>query len=160
MVFRNLATKLTLLELIEPAVEALGYELIDLQYRSGGRGLLRLYIDSAQGVGLDDCERVSHEISALLDVEDPIPEQYTLEVSSPGENRILRKPTHFTDFVGNRVKVEMKTLHEGRRRFVGRLVGIEDEVIVIQTDEELVRVPLDGIHSARLAPELAGHRNR
>ncbi|NND60411.1 MAG: ribosome maturation factor RimP [Gammaproteobacteria bacterium] len=155
-----MATRETLLELIEPAVEALGYELVDIDYRTGGNGLLRLYIDKADGISLDDCERVSHEISTLMDVEDPIPEHYTLEVSSPGVNRVLRKPNHFSDFAGNRIKVELKTLHEGRRRYVGRLLGVDGEEIIVETDEGTVRVPLSSIHRTRLAPELQAQRNR
>ena len=150
-----------MLELLEPAVEGLGYELVELEYRSSGSGLVRLYIDSPEGVGLDDCERVSHEVSALLDVEDPIPAQYVLEVSSPGANRVLRKPSHFSDFAGRRVKVELKRLHEGRRRFTGQLVGIEDDEILVQTDEELVRLGFSMIAKARLAPKTpAAQRNR
>lgn len=147
-----------MLELLEPAVEGLGYELVELEYRSSGSGLVRLYIDSPEGIGLDDCERVSHEISALLDVEDPIPSQYVLEVSSPGANRILRKPSHFSHFAGKRIKVELKRLHEGRRRFTGQLVGIEDDEVLVQTDEELVRLGFSMIAKARLAP--AVQRNR
>ena len=150
-----------MLELLEPAVEGLGYELVELEYRSSGSGLVRLYIDGPEGVGLDDCERVSHEISALLDVEDPIPGQYVLEVSSPGANRVLRKPSHFSDFAGSRVKVELKRLHEGRRRFTGQLLGIEDDEVLVQTDEELVRLGFSMIAKARLAPTApAAQRNR
>jgi len=138
--------------LIEPAVEGLGYELIDLEYRAGNRGLVRLYIDHADGIGLDDCEEVSREISALMDVTDPLPGQYVLEVSSPGEDRVLRKPTHFADFAGHRVKVELKGQHEGRRRYTGNLVGIENDEVVVDADGELVRLQLGGIAKARLAP--------
>lgn len=141
------------MELLGPAVEGLGYELVDLDYSVGKGARLRLYIDQPDGVGLDDCEKVSHEVSALLDVHDPIPEQYTLEVSSPGENRVLRTPTHFSDYAGNRVKVELKTLHEGRRRYTGRLIGIDGDVIAVETDEGTVRVPLADISKVRLAPD-------
>lgn len=145
-------TKQKLMELIEPAVEAMGYELIDLEFRATGRGLLRVYIDRGDGIGLDDCARVSHEISALLDVADPIPGQYLLEVSSPGDDRILRKPQHFTDFAGHRVKIELTTAQEGRRRFLGNLVGLQGDEVVVDTDEELARLSLGNIATARLAP--------
>lgn len=149
-----MVTQQTLLELLEPAVEGLGYELLDVEYHSGNR-LLRLYIDGPDGVGLDDCEAVSHEVSALLDVDDPIPERYSLEVSSPGEKRVLRKPKHFTDFAGSRVKVELKAMRAGRRRYIGRLIGIEGDEVVVQTDDEVVRIGMDSISKVRLAPESA-----
>lgn len=151
----DLAKKDRLLELLEPAIEGLGYELVDLDYHVGKGGVLRVYIDHAEGVSLDDCEKVSHEISALLDVHDPIPDNYVLEVSSPGENRVLRTPKHFTDFAGNRVKVELKTLHEGRRRYAGRLLGVEGDELVVETDEGTVHVPVAEIAKVRLAPETA-----
>ena len=141
------------MELLEPVVERLGYELVEIEFRPTGRGLLRLYIDHPDGVGVDDCETVSREVSAIMDVKDPVPGEYVLEVSSPGEGRHLRKPTHFSDFAGSRVRIEMKTLHEGRRRFLGRLEGIEGDEISVQTDEGLVRLPINGIAKARLAPE-------
>ena len=88
-----------------------------------------------------------------MDVSDPVPGQYVLEVSSPGENRILRKPEHFSSFAGQRVKVELMTLHEGRRRFAGTLVGIEDDEVVIETEDEgPVGLRLGNIARARLAP--------
>jgi ribosome maturation factor RimP len=99
--------KTALLELLEAEVRGLGYELVDLDLRVGGDGLLRLYIDSEDGITLDDCERVSHQVSGLLDVEDPIPGHYTLEVSSPGVNRPLRTPGHFRRFEGERAKIEL-----------------------------------------------------
>ncbi|MDH3647857.1 MAG: ribosome maturation factor RimP [Gammaproteobacteria bacterium] len=147
-----MTTRQTLLELIEPAVEGMGYELVELEYRASRRGLVRLYIDSADGIGLDDCEDVSREVSALLDVKDPVPGQYVLEVSSPGENRYLRKPKHFADFAGQRVKLELMTLHEGRRRYTGNLLGIEQDEVLVETDGELVRLKLGVISTARLAP--------
>ena len=100
-----------LIALIEPLLGQLGYELVDLEYAPGrAHAVLRIFIDRPRGVGvgLDDCERVSHELSALLDVEDPVPSAYTLEVSSPGLDRVLRTPAHFQRFVGERVWVELK----------------------------------------------------
>src|SRR5919107_1924002 len=94
--------------LLAPVVAGLGYELWELEYtpRSGG-GLLRLYIDSPQGISLDDCERVSRGVSEALDAADPMPSHYTLEVSSPGLDRLLRTREHFARFAGERVKLEM-----------------------------------------------------
>lgn len=148
----ELNTQQTLLELVEPAVEGLGYELIDLEYRASGRGLVRLYIDKEQGIGLDDCAEVSHEISALLDVADPIPGQYLLEVSSPGEDRILRKPQHFADFAGEQVKIELTAAQAGQRRYKGQLKGIEGDEVLVDTDDEPVRLRLGNIARARLVP--------
>ena len=91
-----------LIALTEPLLGQLGYELVDLEFAPGrAHALLRIFIDRPEGVGLDDCERVSREISALFDVEDPVPTGYTLEVSSPGLDRVLRTPAHFQRFVGN-----------------------------------------------------------
>lgn len=140
------------MDLLEPAIEGLGYELVELEHRAGNRGLVRLYIDHPDGIGLDDCEQVSHEVSALLDVSDPLPGKYVLEVSSPGEDRVLRKPQHFAAFTGERIRVELTTEHEGRRRYTGSLVGIEDEEVLVESDGELVRLQLGAIARARLAP--------
>lgn len=142
-----------LLELLEPEVESLGYELIDVEYRAGGRdGLLRLYIDHAGGVGLDDCEKVSRQVSALLDVEDPVPGQYTLEVSSPGLDRKLRTPAHFAQFAGQEIRVELHESVPGRRRYRGELREADAERIVMQVDNEPVTLLLADIASARLVP--------
>ena len=106
-----------LIALTEPLLAQLGYELVDLEYVPGrAHAVLRIFIDRAGGVGLDDCERVSGEVSALLDVEDPVPTGYTLEVSSPGLDRVLRTPAHFQRFVGERVRVELLQSRDGRRR--------------------------------------------
>ncbi len=87
--------------------------------------MVRVFIDRPQGVGLEDCERVSHELSALLDVEDPVPTAYTLEVSSPGLDRVLRTPAHFQRFVGERIWLELKVARDGRRRYTGRLEALD-----------------------------------
>ena len=105
------------------------------------------------GIGIDDCERVSHEVSALLDVEDPIPTAYTLEVSSPGSDRVLRTQPHFVRFVGARVHVELKAPRDGRRRYTGTLKSVSDAGIELEVDRQPVSVPFDEIEKARLAPE-------
>jgi ribosome maturation factor RimP len=141
-----------LLVLIEPLVGRLGYELVDLEYGAGhGRSSVRVFIDAAAGVGLGDCERVSREISALLDVEDPIPGAYTLEVSSPGFDRVLRTPAHFGRFVGSRVFVELKEPRAGRRRYTGELLAVDDAGIALAVDKERVAVAYAEIGKARLA---------
>lgn len=139
-------------DLLEPTVAAMGYELLEVEHRTGGNGLVRLFIDSPAGIGLEDCERVSGQVSAVLDVEDPIPGHYTLEVSSPGSQRVLNKPEHFERFAGERVKVQLKLARDGRRRYTGQLAGIDSEAIRLQVDNQVVELELDWIERAQLAP--------
>jgi ribosome maturation factor RimP len=142
-----------LAKLLEPTVERLGYELVDLEVRLGGKGgLVRVFIDKPEGIDLDDCETVSRAVSALLDVEDPVPGNYNLEVSSPGLDRKLTKVEHFQRFEGEIVKVQMRFPIEGRRRFRGTLVSSDDENIVVDVDGESHSLPLKTIDTARLVP--------
>jgi ribosome maturation factor RimP len=142
-----------LLKLLEPAVERLGYELADLEVRLGNKGgVVRVFIDKPEGIDLDDCEKVSLAVSALLDVEDPVPGNYNLEVSSPGLDRKLTKVEHFQRFEGETVKVQMRFPVEGRRRFRGKLVSSDDENIVVEVDGESHSLPLKTIDTARLVP--------
>src|ERR1700689_304652 len=139
-----------LLALIEPVVADLGCELVDVDLNPG---LVRIFVDRAAGVRVEDCERVSREVSALLDVEDPIPTAYTLEVSSPGFDRVLRTRAHFDRFIGARVWVELKVPREGgRRRYTGRLAAVEDEGIALSVENETVSVQFREIGKAKLAP--------
>ncbi|NCF73511.1 MAG: ribosome maturation factor RimP [Gammaproteobacteria bacterium] len=141
-------------KLIEPTVERLGYELTDLEVRLSGKGgLLRLTIDKPDGIDLDDCEKVSHAVGALLDVEDPVPSDYNLEVSSPGLDRKLTKVEHFQRFEGETLKVTMRFPIAGRRRFRGTLVSSDDENIVVEVDGESHSLPLAMLDTARLVPE-------
>ena len=140
-------------QLREPTIERLGYEVVDVEVRLGvGGGLVRLFIDKPDGVDLDDCEKVSLAVSALLDVEDPVPGNYNLEVSSPGLDRKLTKPSHFQWFAGETVKVQTRFPIEGRRRFRGTLVSSDDENIVVEVDGESHSLPLKTIDTARLVP--------
>ena len=142
-----------LAELLEPTVERLGYELADLEVRLGNRGgLVRVTIDKPDGIDLEDCEKVSLAVSALLDVEDPVPGNYNLEVSSPGLDRKLTRLEHFRRFEGATVKVQMRFPIEGRRRFRGTLVSTDDENIVVEVDGESHSLPLATIDTARLVP--------
>jgi ribosome maturation factor RimP len=142
-----------LIALTEPLLGQLGYELVDLEYAPGrAHAQLRIFIDRSAGIGLDDCERVSREISALLDVEDPVPTGYTLEVSSPGLDRVLRTPAHFERFVGERVRVELLQPRGGRRRYTGRLAALNDAGIELDVDGAMVAVSFAEIGRARLAP--------
>ena len=148
------ANREELIKLLEPEVEALGYELSDLEIRIGGdRGLLRIYIDSPEGVGLEDCSKVSRQASAILDVEDPLPGLYNLEVSSPGMDRKLVKPAHFERFAGSRVKVKLRRAVNGRRKVRGILIGLEGDEIQIREGEEDIRLALVDVDVARIVPE-------
>lgn len=139
--------------MLEPLVERLGYELTDLELHPGGNALLRLFIDSPAGIALEDCEKVSRQVSALLDVEDPLPYEYTLEVSSPGLDRRLVKPAHFERFAGERVKVKLKQPLDGRRKFTADLVGYAGSDVVFRETEVEFRVPLQAIDVARIVPK-------
>lgn len=152
--FWNMLDTQALTETLEAEVNALGYELVELELQLGQRsGLLRLYIDSEAGITLEDCERVSHQVSALLDVEDPIPGRYNLEVSSPGLDRVLRTPAHFKRFTGERLKLETREPSpEGRRRYTGVLLEAGAEGIAVDVDGERFDIAYDNIAKARLAP--------
>ncbi len=140
-------------KLLEPSIERLGYELSDLEVRLGGKsGVIRLFIDHPDGIGVVDCEKVSSAVSALLDVEDPIPDHYDLEVSSPGWNRKLRKVEHFQRFAGETVKVELRFPIAGRKRFRGTLVSSDDANIVVDVDGVSHTLPIATIDTARLVP--------
>lgn len=146
-----------LMRLLEPPIEALGFELVDIEFAQAGRGgVLRVYIDRSAGeagITVDDCAAVSHAVSRVLEIEDPIKGHYTLEVSSPGFDRILRKRAHFERFVGERIFAELKLPIEGRRRFVGALKSVELDSIVVVVDGHEHELPLERIQKARLRPE-------
>ena len=141
-----------LIELLEPLLRHLGYELWELEL-SGRNGVLRIYIDSPDGIDIDDCETVSRAVSERLDEADPIPGEYTLEVSSPGLDRVLRTAEHFQRYVGEQVSLELKQLINGRRRFVGKLLQATAKDIQLEMDGEQCEVAISNIHKARLAPE-------
>lgn len=129
----QLITKLS--ELIAPAVMAAGYEFWGCEFHSHGRhGTLRVYIDSPEGVGMDDCERVSRQISAILDVEDPISSSYDLEVSSPGFDRLLFMPAHYKKFIGAKVKLRLRLPKEGRRNYTGIIQEVDEQGIQLLGD--------------------------
>ena len=141
-----------LIALIEPVLVRLGYELVELEYAAGrSQAVVRLFIDKAAGITVDDCERVSREVAALLDVDDPIPTAYTLEVSSPGFDRLLRTPAHFERFVGSRVFVELKVPRAGRKRYTGMLQAVNAAGIELEVDKQKVEVLFEEIGKARLA---------
>ncbi len=141
--------------LVRQEVELLGYELLGIELTGQGKSgmLLRIYIDHPEGIVLDDCVQVSHQVSGVLDVEDPIKERYQLEVSSPGMDRPLFEKAHFERFKGSRVRVKTHEKIEGRHRFTGELGGVEDNQVLIEDDGTLYRIPIDLVDSARVIPE-------
>jgi len=148
------SAKLKLLqELIEPGVQALGYQLWGLEFASqGNNSTLRIYIDSENGVSVDDCAKVSHQVSGVLDVEDPISGHYTLEVSSPGMDRPLFTPEQFQAYAGHQVQLRLRIPYEGKRKFKGVLNGMEnDDVLLVVGDEEYL-LPIDYIDRANVIP--------
>lgn len=136
-------------------VEPMGYELVGVEFfqRGTAGATLRVYIDHEPGVTLDDCTAVSHQLSGVLDVEDPVPGHYDLEVSSPGLDRPLVFPEHFERFAGQRARIRLVEKIEGRRRLDGALRGVEGGVLKLWADGRLWHIPLASIESARLAPE-------
>lgn len=141
-------------QLLEPVIGSLGYELLLLEYSPSPKNtMLRLYIDAAAGITLDDCERVSKEVAGVLDVEDPIRNAYRLEVSSPGLDRPLVKPAHFQRFVGQQARVQLLAPLNGRRRFIGAIVGADEQIVRIETEEGIAEIPLAEIDRARLVPD-------
>ena len=143
--------------LLAPTVQALGCEVWGLEYRPHGRGrpTLRLYIDSGSGVNIDDCERVSQQVGALLDVEDAIVGPYRLEVSSPGLDRVLFRREQYLASVGAAVDVRLAVPFEGRRHFQGQLAGLEGEDVVLRVAEDEYLLPLEQIQRTRIVPEFA-----
>ena len=141
-------------KLLAPTVEAFGYEFVGAELSGVGHGaVLRVYIDQPDGITLDDCEQVSRQLSAMLDVEDPIAGRYTLEVSSPGLDRLLLKLDDFQRFSGEEVKIKVVKPVLGRRNFTGRLLGTEGETILVEVDNETYDLALDNVAQARLVPK-------
>jgi len=140
--------------LLEPSITGLGYEFVGLELIRGRGQLLRIYIDREGGVGLDDCEYVSREVGALLDVHDPMKGAYTLEVSSPGLDRPLFTPEHFERFSGRRARLTLNAPQDGRRKFDGSILGVDGDVLRFEQDGREVRLLFADIHRANLVPEL------
>jgi ribosome maturation factor RimP len=142
-------------EITRGVVEPMGYELVGVEYLSGYQGgnLLRVYIDHENGINVDDCAAVSHQLSGVLDVEDPLPGQYSLEVSSPGMDRPIFDAEQFERHVGQKVNVKLDPSIGGRRKYKGLLLGLEDDHILVEVDGEVYPLYLDQIQEARLVPE-------
>ena len=150
---KSMLDKDGLISLLEPVVIALGYELVDLDAHTGGRGTIRVYIDREQGIMLSDCEFLSHQLSAFLDVEGPFSGSYILEVSSPGIDRKLRTLEHFQQFKGQEIRVELSRARNGYKRLKGALIGVKGEQILLELDGDLISLQLSDIHAARLVPQ-------
>lgn len=150
---RQVAPKLR--QLIQPVVEGLGYEFVGAEFLAQGRhSLLRIYIDKAEtGISVDDCERVSRQISGVFDVEDPISGQYSLEISSPGLDRPIFKVEDFARFIGEQVSVKLSVAQKGRKNFKGIVRGLENEVIALEVEGEMHHVAFEDIDQARLVPK-------
>lgn len=141
----------TLESLLAPAVEVLGFELWGLELLTRGKhSVLRLYIESEAGVWVDDCARVSQQVDALLAVEEPIGDDYVLEVSSPGVDRRLFRLDQYPAYVGEEMEIRLRTPFEGRRRFKGVLRGVEGEDLVLLVDEHEYWLPFGGVDRAQL----------
>lgn len=154
-----MASKDKLLEqLIEPVVQSLDFEFWGLELTGRGQNtLLRVYIESEQGITVDDCARVSRQISALMDVEDPIPSEYTLEVSSPGMDRPLYRLDQYQRFAGEQVQIKLRLPYDGQRKFTGLLKGVEEDEVVLQVEDEEYCFPIETIDQARVKPDLDKH---
>lgn len=148
-------------DMLEPVVTALGYSLWGLEVISSGRhSTLRIYIDSEDGILVDDCEKVSRQVSSVLDVEDPIQGEYTLEVSSPGMDRPLYTLEQFAQYAGHEINVRLRAPYEGRRRYKGRLVGVEGDEVVMQVDDHQFLFPVETIDKANVVPHFGSDETR
>jgi len=145
-----------LTELFDPVIRSMGYELVGIEFQdSTQHGTLRVYIDHENGIGVDDCVAISHQISAILDVEEPIQQAYDLEVSSPGINRPLFKAQDYEQYSGHSAKIKMAVPLNGRRNFKGVLQGVIDSRSVqIMVDNEGYDLPISDIAKANLVDEI------
>jgi len=145
-----------LLKIIEPVVEGLGYECVGIEHSSHPKnGFLRIYIDKEDGVQMEDCTKVSHQISGVLDVEDPITGEYNLEVSSPGVDRPLFKIEQFERFIGQVAQVNLFKPVDGRRNIKGMIEKVEGDDVYLQQDDQVYKVSFQAMSKARLEPDFS-----
>ena len=143
-----------LARMIEPAVKALGFELWGIEFfAQSKRKLLRIYIDGPNGINVDDCAAVSHQVSGILEVEDPIAGEYVLEVSSPGMDRPLFKLDQYERYIGEELKLRLKIPYEGRRNFSGVLTAVENDEIVLHEGDTEYLLPFETIDKAHIVPK-------
>ena len=132
---------------------ALGLRVWGIEYLGQGKhSMLRIYIDRDEGVTIDDCEAVSKQVSELLDVEEVLTSSYTLEVSSPGMDRVLFKPEQYAESIGETVDVRLNYPFEGRRRVIGALTGLENDEMVVRVEDSEYQIPLSNVQRARIVP--------
>ena len=142
-------------ELLEPVVTGMGFELVEIEFNSHPKNkVLRLYIDKENGILIEDCSQVSRQVSALIDVEDPISGFFNLEVSSPGLDRPLRKIEDYERFKGEMVKIKTSMPQDGQRNFKGQIKAVEEDSVVILFEEKEVSLPVSAIEKARLIPNI------
>lgn len=140
-------------DMLRPAVEEVGKELLGVEFVSAGKhSILRLFIDHENGINVDDCAEVSHQVSAILDVEDPISTEYSLEVSSPGLDRPLFEKPHFEAVVGETIDVRLGLPMNGRRKFKGLLEAVENDLLVVVVDGEHYELAISNVDKANLVP--------
>lgn len=138
-------------QLIRPTVESMGYVLWGCEYLAQGKhSLLRVYIDKADGIGVEDCQSISHQVSAILDVDDPIPGHYSLEVSSPGIPRPLFYSDQYKQYIGSEVNIKLYKPILGKRKFVGTIVSADDDTLVLKIGTEQQDFPFSTIVKANL----------
>ena len=147
----KLEDKLT--EMLEPGVEALGYELVGVEFvRAGKHSILRVFIDHENGITVDDCAEVSYQASAILDVEDPINTEYNLEISSPGMDRPLFKEKHYEQSLGEVVQVRLTVPMNDRRNFKGKLLSCENGMINVEVDGQQFQLAVANIEKGNVVP--------
>jgi ribosome maturation factor RimP len=147
--FENLLQEVR--QVVEPILESQGFELVDLEYQRESQGwVLRIYLDREGGVSLDDCAGISHEVGAVLEVKDLIPSSYTLEVSSPGLTRPLKRPEDFNKFRNQMVKIKLYEPLDGRKNFKGTLLGLEGDRVRVEVEQQVYELPLQRIAKANL----------
>lgn len=148
----GLEQKLT--EMLEPSVEDLGFELVGIEFHSAGnKSVLRIYIDHEDGIFVQNCADVSHQVSAILDVEDPISSEYTLEVSSPGMERPLFKVSQYQEYIGEEVKLQLRMPITNRRKWKGVIAAAEGEIITLEVDGQQESFALSNIQKANIVPK-------
>lgn len=154
---RSVSSKIS--NIIEPVVAGLGFECVGALLGQAQSGLtLRVYIDHGNGIGVDDCSTVSQQLSAALDVDDPIDGHYVLEVSSPGIERPLFQPRDYAEHIGERAKIRVAMSVEGRRRFTGELIAVSDDAVEIEVDGQRYSVVFGNIEMANLSPIFKGSK--
>jgi ribosome maturation factor RimP len=151
---KYLAKETQLTDLLRPVVESMGFVFWGLEFIAQGRqSMLRVFIDHANGINVDDCAAVSRQLSAVLDVEDPITQEYTLEVSSPGMDRPLFTIEQYQQYANHIIELRLRMPFEGRRKFKGQLIGVEQEDIVLVVDEHEYLLPVELIEKAHVVPQ-------